>query len=230
MFAHFAAFGRPGFVYSGIVQALQPVRAIKREADLARLELALGDLFVGLVPGASIAVNGVCVTVANLTVPDTVHLDLIAETLRVSNLGELHPGDLVNVERSMRVGDEQGGHDVSGHVSAMVRVVAREQRGGNLRLHLGCPKLWMKYIFHKGFVALDGASLTISSVDVRRGRFSVDLIPETRARTTLGFRCEGDHVNLEVDSRTQTIVETIERLFADPGWLARLRSPETGWG
>ena len=120
------------------------------------------------------------------------------------------------------MGDEVGGHILSGHVADTVRV-ARIEQDDNLRtLHFSVPGQWMKYLNHKGFVALDGASLTIASIDREAEEISVSLIPETIERTSLGRVPEGARVNLEVDAQTQAIVETVERLIDSPEMIARL--------
>ncbi len=176
-------------------------------------ELALGD---------SLAVNGTCLTVTAEEPGGVLCFDVIQETLNRTNLANLSAGDLVNVERSFRVGDEVGGHILSGHVADTVEV-ARIEQADNLRnLHFRVPPQWMKYLSHKGFVALDGASLTIASVDRAANEISVSLIPETIERTSLGRVVAGDRVNLEVDAQTQTIVETVERLIDTPEMIARM--------
>jgi riboflavin synthase len=148
--------------------------------------------------------------------------DVILETLNLTNLSAVAAGDRVNVERSFRVGDEVGGHILSGHV-ADTATVARIDEADNLRvIHFSVPSQWMKYLNHKGFVALDGASLTIASVDREADEISVSLIPETIERTTLGRINAGDRVNLEIDAQTQAIVETVERLIDSPEMIARL--------
>jgi riboflavin synthase len=128
----------------------------------------------------------------------------------------------VNVERSFRVGDEVGGHILSGHVSGVVELCEVDVAPNQRNLRFAAPAALMKYLLHKGFAALDGASLTIAAVDRVRNRIDVCLIPETIARTTLGTIEPGDRVNLEVDAQTQAIVDTVERVLADPEWRSRL--------
>lgn len=216
-------------MFTGIVQELAEVVVCGREQGLLRLGLALSpERRAGLQFGASVAVNGTCLTVARQE-PDVVGFDVIEETLLQTNLGDLKPGDLVNVERSATFADEIGGHRVSGHVSGMARILEIRRSPNNQVVRLGGDDdaHWLRHLFHKGYVALDGASLTISSLDRAAGCFEVSLIPETLARTTFGFRAEGDAVNVEVDAETQAVVETVERLFADPQWRARVISGET---
>lgn len=200
-------------MFTGIVQGLRPINAVEDQAGLRRLTVDLGPLADSLEPGASVAVNGACLTVTRVD-DDGAVFDVIRETLETTNLAALAPGALVNVERSLRVGDEVGGHILSGHVSGMA-TVARVEEGANERnLYLSVPPRLMKYLFHKGFVALDGASLTIAQLHGEDHEIGVCLIPETLARTTLGRAVGGDRINLEVDAQTQTIVDTVERVMA----------------
>ena len=209
-------------MFTGIVQGYCPILKVEEEANLRRLAISMGELADGAELGASVAVNGTCLTVTGEEPGGVLTFDVIQETLNLTNLAELSVGDLVNVERSFRVGDEVGGHILSGHVADTVKV-ARIELGDNLRtLHFSVPSQWMKYLNHKGFVALDGASLTIASVDAEQSEISVSLIPETIERTSLGRVKEGARVNLEVDAQTQAIVETVERLIDTPEMIARM--------
>jgi riboflavin synthase len=208
-------------MFTGIVQALCPVAAIDEEPGLRRLTLELGGLAEGLEPGASVAVNGACLT-ATAVADCTARFDVIRETLSRTNLGRLTAGSRVNVERSFRVGDEVGGHIVSGHVTGVATVCRIEQAPNERNVFFTVPDDLIKYLTYKGYVALDGASLTIAHLDRAAREIGVCLIPETIARTTLGNVAVGDPVNLEVDSQSQTIVDTVERLLAEPEWRSRL--------
>jgi riboflavin synthase len=209
-------------MFTGIVQGYCPILRVEEEANLRRLAISMGELAAGAELGASVAVNGTCLTVTGEEPDGVLTFDVIQETLNLTNIADLAVGDLVNVERSFRVGDEVGGHILSGHVADTVKV-ARIEQGDNLRtLHFSVPSRWMKYLNHKGFVALDGASLTIASVDAERHEISVSLIPETIERTSLGRVKEGARVNLEIDAQTQAIVETVERLIDTPEMIARM--------
>ena len=200
-------------MFTGIVQLLALVQTTELGSDgTAHLEVGLGDKAEQLDLGASVAVNGTCLTAVAIH-QGTVRFDIISETLQLTNLVDLQPGDKVNIERSMKAGDEIGGHLLSGHVTGIVTLVKIIKTGGNIRLWMGCEPRWLKYISHKGFVALDGASLTVSAVAANQHRFAVDLIPETRRRTTLGGYRPGAAINLEIDSQTRTIVDTVERLL-----------------
>lgn len=210
-------------MFTGIVQGLCRVAAVEPEEGLRRLIIELGELADGLETGASVAVNGTCLTVTAV-LPGAARFDVIRESLERTNLGDLTPGSLVNVERSFRVGDEVGGHIVSGHVAGVATVSRVETASNERNVFFSVPAGLMKYLSLKGFVALDGASLTIAHVDHGAAEIGVCLIPETISRTTLGTAPEGARVNLEVDAQTQAIVETVERLLSQPEWLARLAS------
>ena len=208
-------------LFTGIVQDLVSVQSVEYDDGLLRLTLDLGKNASGLQLGASVAVNGTCLTVTRID-HEMVMFDVIAESLRITNLDSLEVGALVNVERSFQVGDEVGGHIVSGHVTTTGTIVQRVVVGHDHVLRISVAEEWLKFIFHKGFIALDGASLTVSALDRDACWFEISLIPETLGRTTLGHVVPGDKVNIEVDSQTVTTVETVERLFADPKWRNQL--------
>jgi riboflavin synthase len=144
----------------------------------------------------SIAVDGVCLTATAID-GDTISFDVVPETLARSTLRDRTPGDRVNVEYAVRVGDRLGGHFVYGHVDAAARVLERSAEGQGERMRIETPPSLAAMIAQKGFVAVDGVSLTVASVN--GDSFDVALIPETLTRTTLGSRAAGDRVNLEVD-------------------------------
>ncbi|MEK7532799.1 MAG: riboflavin synthase, partial [Patescibacteria group bacterium] len=124
--------------------------------------------------------------------------------------------DRVNIERSASLGDEIGGHLLSGHIMGTAEITDIDHSDNNHRVTFRAPREWMKYIFSKGFIALDGCSLTIVEVDKTASTFTVWLIPETLRVTTFGFKKVGDKVNVEIDSRTQTIVDTVQALMKSP--------------
>ena len=210
-------------MFTGIVQGLVEVADITHHDDISRLTLNLGALAEGVALGASVAVNGTCLTVTSFQ-DGRVDFDVIAETLRTTNLGKLKKQDRVNVERSFRVGDEIGGHIVSGHVTGVSKLLSRAVEGHDHVLRFALEPHWQAYVFHKGFVALDGASITVSAIDRSEGWFEVSLIPETLARTTLGFVGESDPVNIEVDAQTVTTVDTVKELMQDKEWLTQLQA------
>ena len=193
------------------------VVAVDDEPGLRRLQIELTGLVESLSPGASVAINGTCLTVTSIA-GTHVSFDVIRETVDRTNLADVAVGDDVNVERSLRFGDEIGGHVLSGHVADVVTVARIDTGPAERTLWFDVPPAWMVYLFHKGFVALDGASLTIAALDVQAHRVAVSLIPETIERTTLGRVRKGDRVNLEVDAQSQAIVTTVERLLTNPEW------------
>ncbi|MCA1770415.1 MAG: riboflavin synthase subunit alpha [Halomonas sp.] len=209
-------------MFTGIVQGTAKVVAIE-EAELFRthvISLPKG-LRKGLELGASVAHNGVCLTVTAID-GKRVSFDLMRETLRVTNLGAVAVGSRVNIERAARFGDEIGGHSMSGHVMATAELVELDEAPNNRRLWFELPHGLGRFLFDKGYIGVDGISLTIGEVrpaDAAHGpRFCVNLIPETLARTTLVDRVPGDHVNIEIDPQTQAIVETVERVLASRGF------------
>ena len=161
--------------------------------------------------GESVAVNGVCLTVADQAV-GRLWFDVIPETLAKTNLAKLTAGDKVHVERSLRVGDRFDGHVVQGHVDGVARIVAVKRDPADWRITLEPPADLARYVVPKGSVTLDGVSLTVAAIDGTR--FEVALIPTTLQITTFGNRQVGDEVNLECDVLVKTIVATMERLEA----------------
>lgn len=202
-------------MFTGIVQHQCEVVAVADDGGVRRLTVELGDAADGLKQGASVATNGVCLTATDID-GSTVAFDVIAETLTVSNLGEVAVGDRVNIERSLTFGDELGGHILSGHVAGVATVDAIEADGTNRTMWFRVDPDHLRYLLWKGWVALDGASLTISRVDRPGGRIAVSLIPETLARTTLGRVAVGDTVNLEIDAQTQAIIHGVHEVLSDP--------------
>ena len=204
-------------MFTGIVQSVCPVVSCETQAGVTRLAVDLGALANGLKVGASVAVNGVCVTVTEIEAP-LVGFDLIKETVELSNLGDLAKGTAVNVERSLRVGDEIGGHFLSGHIAGVSVVTDVWADDGHRLVTMRVPTEWMAYLMLKGFVALNGASLTIAEIDREAATIAVSLIPETLARTTFSGVEVGDRINLEVDSQTQASVDTVRTALQDESW------------
>jgi riboflavin synthase len=174
------------------------------------LTLDLGNVAEGLVSGASVAVNGACLTVSALH-DSLATFDVVQETVGRTNLGNLAPGDGVNVERSLRVGGPIDGHLVQGHVDGMARIDRIETGGGQWKLWCDLPGELMRYMVPKGSVAIDGISLTL--VDVLDSRISTAIIPTTLERTTLGRRRPGDLVNIETDLIARIVVRQLEGRF-----------------
>lgn len=144
----------------------------------------------------SIAINGVCLTATNVD-HNIIDFDVVPETLERSNLGALRPGEVVNVEYSLRVGDRVGGHFVYGHIDTTGEVLSRVREGQGERMRIAVPPQLERYVPDKAFISVDGVSVTVAASGP--GWFEVALIPETLQRTTLGRRSVGDRVNLEID-------------------------------
>lgn len=202
-------------MFTGIIQARLPVETVEPKEGLTTFSIRLPDELAGEVEtGASIAVNGVCFTVTHFD-HGRVWFDAIVETLALSNIKHIRPGMQVNVERSMKGDAEIGGHVVSGHIIDTARVADIQHSENNCRMTFAGKPGWVKYIFDKGFLALNGASLTVASVNRGDNTFSVNLIPETLARTNFSLLTEGDEVNVEVEQQTRVIVDTVERIMAE---------------
>ncbi|MGF1688967.1 riboflavin synthase subunit alpha [Photobacterium japonica] len=199
-------------MFTGIVQGMAQVVAIEKKAAFQTHVVVLeGVMCEGLQIGASVAHNGCCLTVTRID-GNRVSFDLMQETLAVTNLGMVEVGSKVNIERAAKFGDEIGGHAMSGHINATTEICAIEKTENNCTVWFTLPKDYSKYILRKGYIGIDGCSLTIGQVEAQR--FCVHLIPETLQRTLLGERCEGDVVNIEIDPQTQAIVDTVERVLA----------------
>ncbi|MBF0278376.1 MAG: riboflavin synthase subunit alpha [SAR324 cluster bacterium] len=196
-------------MFTGIVKALRTVKAVAEQPGIRRITIELEELSEGLEIGASVAINGTCLTVAAHQ-NGTAAFDIIQETLNCTNLGILEKGDRVNIERACRIGDEVGGHHVTGHVDTVGTIQEIRMAPNNKEVFISHDPQWNKYMIPKGWIAVDGISLTV--VAVEKNRFSVCLIPETLARTTLGFKDSGQTVNLEFDHTAKVIVATIERM------------------
>jgi riboflavin synthase len=202
-------------MFTGIVQGTATVTSIDRPSPgTAQLALTFPPGALAGVPlGGSVAIDGTCLTVVAVE-GDVARFDVVDETLRVTTLGALAAGAATNYERSARVGDEIGGHMVSGHVACTATVAAvRRADDGNVSVDLALPSLWRRYVLSKGFVALAGCSLTVGAV-THEG-FTVHLIPETLRATVLGSWAPGDRVNVEVDAGTQATVDAVERVLEE---------------
>ena len=161
--------------------------------------------------GASVCIDGVCLTVTSIN-GDELDFDIIMETLNVTNFSNVKTGDAVNVERSMKLGDEIGGHLLSGHVSTTATISKLETPENNHIVTFSTDLETIKYIFPKGYIALNGVSLTVGEVDKSNQTFNVYLIPETLRLTNLGEKVVGDKINLEIETQTRNMVDTISEM------------------
>ncbi len=198
-------------MFTGIVQGVAKVVSIDKkdnfQTHIIELEAPLNE---GIMLGASVAHNGCCLTVTHIN-GKQIAFDLMQETLKLTNLGELQVGELVNIERAAKFGDEIGGHSMSGHIMGTATITDIIETPNNKTIWFEIDK-HIKYVLTKGFIGLDGCSLTIG--DVSDNRFNVHLIPETLQRTLFGQRNVGDKINVELDPQTQAIVDTVERVLA----------------
>jgi len=201
-------------MFTGIVEEIGVVRAIRP----GQLAISARAVLQGTRPGDSICVNGACLTVTALD-GGSFSVDVMPETLRRTNLGGLRAGDRVNLERPLAAGGRLGGHFVQGHVDATGRVLSLTPEEGAVLARFEAPPAVMRYIVDKGFIAVDGVSLTVVEHDATY--FAVSLVAYTREHTTLGSRGVGDLVNLEVD----TIAKYVERLHPGRGMPGEAPEP-----
>lgn len=199
-------------MFTGIVQGTAKILSIEPADQFIALQLEFpASAGTDFSIGASIALNGTCLTVRKFE-GSRVWFDAIASTLRLTNLGELEPGSLVNFERAAKIGDEIGGHLMSGHIIDTVHIKNIERTATNCCITFERPQKYARYLLDKGFVGLNGCSLTMT--DVSDESFSVWLIPETLERTLFGQAEVGARINLEIDPQTQAIVDTVENYLA----------------
>ena len=206
-------------MYTGIVQACLEIQLADRKPGLLTFGVTLPpELSEAVTLGASIAVNGCCFTVTSMAPKGQgldVTFDAIAETQALTNLRDIEVGTQVNVERSAKQDVEIGGHVLSGHIIDTATVADIEFTENNCRMLFKAGAAWLKYVFDKGYLAINGASLTVAAVDRNAGTFAINLIPETLKRTNFSTLQVGDAVNIEVESQSQVIVDTVERIMAE---------------
>ena len=199
-------------MFTGIVAAACEVVATEQGEEIRSIIVNLSGHDQDLEIGASVAIDGVCMTVVT-TQDGRVQFEAIPETLERTTIGFLRQGSRVNIERSLRMGDELGGHILSGHVMSTARILQRTEKGEGIDLLIEHQDDTKPYILEKGYVAVDGMSLTVG--EVHSEGFNLHIIPETLRITTIGEKSEGDFVNIEVDSRTQAVVDTIRSMEVD---------------
>jgi riboflavin synthase len=199
-------------MFTGIVQGVARVERIEDRSGLRTLRLSLPPGFdSGLQIGASVAVDGACLTVTALGA-DAADFDVMQQSLSLTTLGALKEGSAVNVERAARQDAEVGGHVLSGHVDVQAALVHIREPENNRVLRIAVPAPWMRYVFSKGYIAVNGASLTVAEAQREAGDagwFEVWLIPETLRMTTFAQVREGDALNIEIERQTQVIVDTV---------------------
>ena len=191
-------------MFTGIIQGTGCIQSVNGDS-IVTIDVQIPSTD-GLEIGASVSIDGVCLTATSVS--DTVTFDVIPETLDRTTLGSLSSGSNVNVERALKFGDELGGHLLSGHIMGTAEIVAVENQDYTIQ----CPPEMAEYIQEKGYIAVDGISLTVGKTN-GNGGFDVHIIPETLRLTTLGSKGVGDQVNIEIDAMTQAVVETTKRLM-----------------
>jgi len=199
-------------MFTGIVQAVATVAAVTDRPGLRSFTLAFPPGFCsGLEIGASVACDGVCLTVTSRPGEDAATFDVMQQSLALTTLGGFAEGSPINVERAARDGAEIGGHPLSGHVDFQARLASVRQPENNHVLRIDVPSPWMRYVFPKGYIAINGASLTIAEAhrDGDAGWFEVWLIPETLRMTTFADKRPGDALNIEIERQTQVVVDTV---------------------
>ncbi len=197
-------------MFTGIVQATAVIAAIEDRAGLRSFSIEFPSGFcVDLAIGASVAVDGVCLTVTEIVSPTQARFDVMLQSLNITTLGGYAVGARVNVERAARDGAEIGGHPLSGHIDFTGRLAERRELDNNLVWRISVPEPFRRYVFAKGYIAIHGASLTVAEVNRAEGWFEVWLIPETRRATVFEAVVAGDSLNIEIERSTQVVVDTV---------------------
>ncbi|WP_312307186.1 riboflavin synthase subunit alpha [Pulveribacter sp.] len=209
-------------MFTGIVQATAGIAAIQDRAGLRTFTLEFPEGFCqDLAIGASVSVDGVCLTVTELVSPTQARFDVMQQSLNITTLGQYAQGDRVNVERAAKEGAEIGGHPLSGHIDFTAQLDSVREFDNNLVWRVAVPESHRRYIFAKGYIAIHGASLTVAEVDRAAGWFEVWLIPETRRATVFEGKRAGDSLNIEIERSTQVVVDTVrEAVHESLGALA----------
>jgi riboflavin synthase len=200
-------------MFTGIVQGIATVSALVDRPGLRSFVLSLPAGFCqGLAVGASVAVDGVCLTVTSLDGEREAAFDVMQQSLALTTLGSLREGSAINVERAAKDGAEIGGHPLSGHIDVMATLAEVRRPENNHVLRLSLPAPWMRYVFAKGYIAINGASLTVADAHRERdgsGWFEVWLIPETLRMTSFAVKPVGSLLNIEIERQTQVFVDTV---------------------
>ncbi len=197
-------------MFTGIVQAVATVSALTDKPGLRSFTLAFPHGFCDdLQIGASVSVDGVCLTVTELVGDRAANFDVMQQSLALTTLDALKVGSRINVERAARDGAEIGGHPLSGHVDFQAMLGSVRTPENNHVMRIAVPAKWMRYVFAKGYIAVNGASLTVSDANKAEGWFEVWLIPETLRMTTFAEKTVGDALNIEIERSTQVMVDTV---------------------
>ncbi len=213
-------------MFTGLIEMLCIVKSVRNTAGAMQLTVDLGKLADETKVGDSIAINGTCLTVAQLTANVAV-FDVSPETLRKSAMGKLKAGSQVNVERAVKAGDRLGGHIVAGHIDGTATIAAVHKQDKVWNIKFSAPSELLDQMVVKGSVAVDGISLTIASLD--KGSFGAAIIPETLKKTTLGKTKIGDSVNIETDIIAKTVKKRLENMLGQQQKLTVERLKELGF-
>lgn len=209
-------------MFTGIVQATATIASIHDRAGLRTFTIEFPAGFCqDLAIGASVSVDGVCLTVTGLVSPTAAAFDVMLQSLNITTLGSYAQGDAVNVERAAKDGAEIGGHPLSGHVDFTGTLLERREFDNNLVWRVSVPEPFRRYVFAKGYIAVHGASLTVSEVSRTEGWFELWLIPETRRATVFENKRVGDSLNIEIERSTQVMVDTVREAVQES--LGRLQ-------
>lgn len=197
-------------MFTGIVQGTGEIVAINDHDGLRTFEIEFPAEFTNdIAIGASVSIDGVCLTVTHILSPTRLSFDVMQQSLKITTLGEYAQGQRVNIERAAKDGAEIGGHPLSGHVDFCATIDTVSVMEGNKVIRFTVPVEFMRYIFAKGYIAVNGTSLTISDANTKDNWFEVWLIPETRRMTTFDEKQAGDRLNIEIERSTQVVVDTV---------------------
>ena len=211
-------------MFTGIIQAVATIAALRDQDGLRTFTMEFPEGFCdNLAIGASVSHDGVCLTVTEQLSPTCATFDVMQQSLNITTLGQYQVGDVLNVERAAKDGAEIGGHPLSGHVDFTAPVLQVQSTDTNHKIRFGIAELFRPYVFAKGYIAINGASLTVAEVNRQEGWFEVWLIPETLRMTVFGHKRVGDFVNVEIERHTQVVVDTVrETVEASLGQLKPL--------
>ncbi|MDX9715437.1 MAG: riboflavin synthase [Dissulfurispiraceae bacterium] len=208
-------------MFTGLIIELGEITALQKSGNSARLSLTSDIIGSDAVPGDSISVNGVCLTIVEIK-SSILTFDVSCETLNSTNLGSLKRGDKVNLEPSLTPNSRLGGHFVTGHVEAVGRILSKKEVSNAIRIEIEAPRNILKMLVPKGSVAIDGISLTV--VDLLPDRFSVVIIPHTAKLTTIGLKGHGDTVNIEIDILAKYVARFIDKGSSGSSFTASLKN------
>jgi riboflavin synthase len=203
-------------MFTGIVQGKGRIASVGDRGDVRTFEIEMSERLVdGLEVGGSVAVDGVCLTATSILSGRGATFDVMLPSLASTTLGDFEPDRLVNIERAARDGAEIGGHPLSGHVDFSTTIWTVSSEDGNTSVRISIPRPFERYIFAKGYVAVNGCSLTVSDCNKAQGWFEVWLIPETCRATNMGSARAGDRLNVEIERGTQVVVDTVRDAMAE---------------